>query len=120
LGAVALAAVVAFGATTVHAQNKCLSGKFKCVNKKAAGLLKCHEKCAKDPAKCSGVQAACEAKVVAKFDGGTKGPAAGCIGKLEVKNDGPCVTFGDLATLEAKVDAFVDDVYAELKTGLPL
>jgi hypothetical protein len=116
LSAVALAAIVAFGATTASAQNKCLSGKTKCVSKKLAGLLKCRGKCEKDPAKCGGVETLCVNKVIAKFDGGTKGIEKGCIGKLDLKNDGPCITFGDTASLEAKVDAYVADVIAELET----
>ena len=97
--------------------NKCLAGKTKCVNKKTEGLLKCIGKCQKNPAKCGSVQTACEAKVIAKFDGGTKGIASGCIGKLEIKNDGPCLTFGDTVSLEAKIDAFVADAKAELENA---
>jgi len=99
--------------------NKCLAGKTKCVNKKLAGMLKCRGKCQKDPAKCGGVQTVCEAKVIAKFDGGTKGIASGCIGKLDVKNDGPCITLGDTASLEAKIDAYVTDVLSELEPTPP-
>jgi len=97
--------------------DKCLAGKTKCVSKKAAGLLKCREKCQKDPVKCDVVQTTCENKLIDKFDGGTKGIANGCIGKLDIKNDGPCLTFGDTASLEAKVDAFVADVKTELETA---
>jgi len=96
--------------------NKCLAGKTKCVNKKMAGLLKCHEKAEK---KGMPFDFACLAKVVAKFDGGTKGFANSCFGKLEAKNDGPCFTFGDLAAQEAKVDAFVIDVVQELDPFYP-
>jgi hypothetical protein len=40
LGAVALAAVFAFGATTANAvPNKCLAGKVECVSKKDACIL---------------------------------------------------------------------------------
>jgi hypothetical protein len=95
--------------------NKCLTGKTKCVDKKVAGLLKCREKCQKDPAKCGTVQGDCEAKVIAKFDGGTKGVEKSCFEKLEASNDGPCVTFDDLATMEAKVDTFVGDVVMTLE-----
>jgi len=119
LGAAAIAVVLAFGLTTAHAQNKCLAGKTKCVKKKVAGLLKCNEKCQKDPAKCGGVQAACEDKVKAKFEGGTKGEAYSCFGKLELENDGPCVTTGDLGTMEAEADAFVADTVARLEGSPP-
>jgi M6 family metalloprotease-like protein len=97
--------------------NKCLAGKTKCVSKKAAGLLKCREKCQKELVKCDVVQTTCENKVIDTFDGGTKGIAKGCIGKLDTNNDGPCLTFGDTASLETKVDAFVADVKAELETA---
>jgi hypothetical protein len=96
--------------------NKCSAGKKKCVLKKASGLLKCREKCEKDPVKCGAVLTACIDKVIAKFDGGTKGFEKSCFGKLEIKNDGPCQTFGDLGAMEAKVDAFVADVRAELES----
>jgi len=90
LGAAAIAVVLAFGLTTAHAQNKCLAGKTKCVNKKVAGLLKCQEKCQKDPLKCGGEETACEDKVLVKFNGASDPES--CFGKLEAKNDGPCVT----------------------------
>jgi hypothetical protein len=99
--------------------NKCLTGKTKCVDKKVAGLLKCREKCQKDPAKCDAVQTACETKVRDKFDGGTKGVEKSCFEKLEAKNDGPCVTFDDLAAMEAKADAFVVDTVATLEGSPP-
>ena len=100
--------------------NKCLSGKTKCANKKMAGLLKCHNKAEK---KGVPVDTACLAKAVAKFDGGTKGAPGSCFGKLEIKYPGGppagCVTTGDLATIEAKVDAFVEDVVGELDPIYP-
>jgi len=115
LAVVAIAVVLAFGATTARAQNKCLAGKTKCVNKKMVALLKCHNKAEKkglavDP---------CVQKAIDKFDGGTKGIAYSCFGKIEAKNDGPCLTFGDLTAEEAKVDAFVLDVVQELDPGYP-
>ena len=116
LSAVAFVAVVAFGAGTASAQNKCLAGKTKCVNKKMSALLKCHNTAEKTGLP---VDPACLAKATGKFDGGTKGPAAACFAKLEAKNDGPCVTFGDLAAEESKVDAFVLDVVQELDPGYP-
>ena len=125
LGAVAV--VLAFGLTMANAQgvpgvdpNTCLAGKTKCVNEKVAGLLKCRENCQKNPAKCGGAQTACEDKVKTKFDGGTKGVAKSCFGKLEAKSGKgnpkkDCTTTGDLAAMEAKVDACVADVVAELE-----
>jgi len=115
LGAAAIAVVLGFGASAAQAQNKCLAGKTKCVNKKAAGLLKCNEKCQKDPAKCGGVQTTCEDKVRAKFDGG--GVKLGCFDKFEAKNDGPCVTFGDRAAMETRVDVFVNGTVTTLEGG---
>jgi hypothetical protein len=116
LGAVAIAVILTLGIGAAYAQNKCLAGKIKCVNKKMASLLKCHEKAER---KGVTVDQACLAKGVAKFDGGTKGIAYSCFGKLEAKNEGPCVTFGDLAAQEAKVDAFVADVVTELDPSYP-
>ena len=52
VAAAAIAVVLAFGIGPAQAQNKCLAGKTKCVNKKVAGLPECTEKCQKDPAKC--------------------------------------------------------------------
>jgi len=116
LGATAFIALLAFGANTASAQNKCLSGKTKCVDKKMAGLLGCHSKAEK-----AGTvpDATCLSKVYAKFDGGTKGTEASCFRKLEIKNDGPCVTTGDRVAQETKVDAFVLDVVQELDPSYP-
>jgi len=95
--------------------NLCSSGKKKCVSNKAKGLLQCHEKCEKNILKCGATLDLCLAKVRTKFDGGTKGAAASCFGKLEAKYAAlPCLTTGDMAALEAKVDAFVNDVICEL------
>jgi len=115
LGAAAIAIVLAFGLTTAQAQNKCLAGKTKCVNKKVAGLLNCQAKCQKDPLQCGGAETMCEDKVRAKFDGG--GVKLGCFDQLEVKNDGPCVTFGDRAAMETRVDVFVSGTVTTLEGG---
>jgi hypothetical protein len=87
--------------------NACSAGKKKCVLKKAAAILKCHEKAVKagspplaDPN--------CLQKAHDKFDD----PAKGCFAKLEAK--GGCLTTGDTAALEAKVDAYTTDVLCEL------
>jgi len=63
-------------------------------------------------------------KCTDKFDGGTKGFLKGCIGKLEAKEDAQkpdtiCGVTGDLAALEAKVDAFVTDVVSEIDPNFP-
>lgn len=116
LGAAALAALLTFGTmSSAQGPNKCLAGKNKCVSKKMQGLLKCHNKAEKVGAV---LDPNCTAKVIAKFDGGVN-PAKGCVAKLEAKNDGPCVTNGDEAALESKVDAFVLDVVQELDPGFP-
>ena len=59
-------------------------------------------------------------KCIDKFDGGDKGFAKGCIGKLENKQDPEkpktiCSVTDDLAALEGKVDAFVSDLLTEIR-----
>jgi cysteine-rich repeat protein len=93
--------------------NKCSAGKKKCISKKAAALLKCHEK-----SEAKGIDPnakECLDKARAKFDGGAK-PEKGCFAKLEAK--GGCPTSGDTGTVESAVDAFVDDVVAALDPGV--
>ncbi len=102
---------------TPIAKSNCDAGKAKCVATKQACLLKLHASSEKqgeppDPAQLQ--------KCRDKFDGGTKGFAAGCIGKLETKQDPKkpktiCSVTGDLGTLENKVDAFVTDVVSEIQ-----
>ena len=120
-GALAFIAVLAFGASPASAQNKCLSGKTKCVNKKMSALLKCHNKAEKSG---FAVDPLCLQKAYDKFDGGTKGITAGCFAKLEIKyplsGPGPyCLTYVDRIPQEAKVDAFVLDVVQELDPSYP-
>jgi hypothetical protein len=108
-------------ATPSHATlNACSAAKKKCVAKKAAALLKCHTKNEKPPAGLTPVNfALCLQKAKDKFDGGLN-PAKGCFAKLEAKfppGPGGCLTINDTAALEAKVDAFVDDVVCELDAG---
>jgi hypothetical protein len=104
--------------------NKCSAGKKKCVAKKTAGLLGCHAKAnsagALDPD--------CLIKARQKFDGSFRVPpdaAAGCFEKLEAKEKPAdpatvCLTHDDTAAIEAKVDAFVDDIVRVLDpTGGP-
>lgn len=91
--------------------NRCSAEKKKCVSKKVTGLLGCSSKGAirgqtPDPL--------CVLKVKTKFDGGAV-PAKGCFARAEAKFVGTCLTTGDMAALEAKVDAFVFDVGSELE-----
>lgn len=90
--------------------NSCSAGKKKCVSKKMKALLKCHEKAVK---KGLALDTNCITKAKNKFDGGAD-PAKGCFEKLE--SAGGCSTLDDTAALEAKVDAFVDDVVCELQS----
>jgi len=87
--------------------NRCQGAKDKCVLKKTAALIKCHEKCAKDPSKCHTARDACLDKARAKFDGGTD-PSKACFAKAEA--NGGCTTSNDVVPLEYKVDLFVTDV----------
>jgi len=123
--AVLFTVVLALGVRSVPAQgfpgidkNKCLAGKTKCVSKKIAGLLKCHEKCQKNPSNCGQKQTDCETKVMEKFDGGDD-PSKGCFAKLEskadpAKPDTVCFSTGNTAIVEAQVDACVADLVTTL------
>src|SRR4029453_1974974 len=98
--------------------SKCSAGKKKCLSSKLVGLLKCYQK-----AESKGVSPndkSCIDK--AKFDGGLA-PEKGGFAKLEAKytatSETPCPTFGDTATVEALVDAFVADVVSDLDPGVP-
>ena len=102
------------------AQNKCDAGKLKCVAKKKACLLNVETKALK---KGVAVDAAKRQKCRDKFDGGID-PSKGCIGKLEGKQqDGKpetlCTVTGDAVSLEATVDAFVDDILTDLVLDYP-
>jgi hypothetical protein len=94
-------------------ENKCSAGKKKCVANKVKALLGCSSKdvTKPDPAKFS----ECVDKATAKFDESDKG----CFAKLEAKQDpekpsSVCITTGDTADIEAKVDAFVADVVSDV------
>ena len=117
LGAAALVALLAFGTTASATVDKCVAGKVKCVNKKVSALLTCHVHAATAPEKGGPVLTDCVDKARAKFDGGTKGVAGSCFGKVETRFPGGCLTTGDLAAVEAKVDAYVGDVENELNPG---
>jgi hypothetical protein len=86
--------------------DKCSGAKIKAAGKKASCLLGLEAKeaatgTAPDPAK---VQ-----KCIAKF--------TSAFAKAEARP--PCNTTGDVAVIEAKVDAFVADVDTELSVGIP-
>jgi len=85
----------------------CLGSKIKCVIKKKACLLGLYKKgLTLDPAK------------VEKCKAGFSNPATGkgCFDKADAKNAG-CLTLGDGPAIEAKIDAHVDDVVAEIYPG---
>ena len=94
----------------------CSAAKKKCVLKKVAALLKCHEKCQKDSSKCGApLETACEEKARAKFDGGSDDTKS-CFAKAEMYAD--CLTPGGIPErdgMEVKADAFVTDVANELE-----
>jgi hypothetical protein len=109
-------AVVAAIDPTHPGQSKCTAGKLKCASKKLQGLLKCHQLAA-TPSKSTDPNAgSCIDKVVLKFDGGPQ-PAKGCFGKLEGKATNDCLPpTGNVAAVEAEVDACVGDLVAVLTT----
>jgi hypothetical protein len=91
------------------ARNACSAGKKKCVQKKAAAILKCHEKAVKNDV---AIDPVCIAKAQAKFDGGAH-PNRGCFAKLEAR--GQCLApNGDANAVGTKVDGFVQDVLCQL------
>jgi hypothetical protein len=90
--AVVLAVLTLAATEPSHATlNACAAGKKKCVNKKAAAILKCHTKAETPPNGLSaGDLATCIQKAKAKFDGGGN-PSKGCFAKLEAKFPGGCL-----------------------------
>jgi hypothetical protein len=141
LAAAALLAILVCG-TTASAQgpNKCLPGKNKCASKKTQSILKCWIKAEKAGV---AVDSVCISKARAKFGGTCDGGvnvdqvcdsdadcpastcAGGCFTKLEEKDAGSsdpldtCSTFNDAPAMEAKVDAFVDDILSDLDPFYP-
>jgi hypothetical protein len=108
--------------TTPGAASKCDAGKIRCVATKQACLLDAHGKAEK---KGVPVDALALLKCRDKFDGGSKGFAKGCIGKLEAKADVQkpetlCTATGDLAALEAAVDLFVAEVVGAIDPSFPV
>lgn len=108
--------------TTPGAASKCDAGKIRCVATAQACLLDVHAKAEKKGAP---VDVAALAKCRDKLDGGSKGFAKGCIGKLEGKADAGkpetlCTATGDLAALEAAVDQFVAAVVGAIDPSFPV
>ena len=97
-------AVVAALSDEATAQDKCAGSKIKAVGKKAACLLGLE---AKEAAKAVASDPAKVQKCKGKFNS--------AFAKAELK--GGCSTTGDETAIEAKVDAFVDDVDDELVPG---
>ena len=105
-------------ATSAEAlQSKCLVGKNKCMAKKAASLLKCHQK-AETPGKDPNPNFNdCVTKAENKFDG-TPDPTKGCFEKLENKSPNDCLTFDDTAPAETAVDNCVAALVAGIDPGM--
>lgn len=108
----ALALVGAIGGLTYAgptAAQRCASSKIKAAAKKSACLLSLDARqatgVAVDPAK---VQA-CKNRL--------EDPAIGAFARAEAK--GGCLTTGDAAPMETKIDAFVDDIVTALNVGTP-
>ncbi len=94
----------------VPATAKCSAAKMKCANTKATGLLKCHNKA---EGKGVAVDPACITKAEMKFSL----PAKGCMEKADLKP--PCATTGDAPSLEATIDAFVNDIVTDVDPMYP-
>ena len=95
------------------ALNKCGAGKAKCADGYGLALLKCYNKQATKGI----VDPICLSKAVAKYNGGTA-PAKGCFAKIEAKVPNDCATTGDSAAIQAKVEAYVNDLVCSLKPDL--
>src|SRR5262245_61904926 len=91
-------------ATTVHAQDKCGAAKLKAAGKKAYGKASCY---AKARARGINVDTTCLQLVELKF--------AAVFQKYD--GTGLCLTTGDTDPIEAKVDAWVQDVFDELRAN---
>ncbi len=107
-------------AVSVQAQSKCDAAKVKCITKKNACLLKVEAAALKKGLPVDGAK---RQKCVDKFDGGLD-PSRGCLVKLEnrqnpAKPETLCTITGDTGSLEARVDAFVDDVLTDVALDYP-
>lgn len=99
----------------------CDAGKLKCIAARQACLLKVHAAAEK-----KGVtpDAAALQKCADAFDGGAKGEAQGCVGKIEGKQKPAkpktvCSVTGQLAALEAAGDDFVTDMVTAIDPAFP-
>jgi hypothetical protein len=90
-----------YAALNVGTPNACQVAKLKAAGKKASCLLGLRAKEAAGRGLDAGKVQACKDRM---------GGPAGAFAKAEAR--GPCGTTGDAGTIEAKVDAFVDDVVA--------
>jgi hypothetical protein len=104
--ALAIFVLGVLAAGSAHAQAKCQASKMKAAGKKASCLLGLHAKSVGknapiDPEKVT----KCETKFTSSFT------------KAESKP--PCATAGDAATIETKVDRFVDQIAANLALTPP-
>jgi len=102
-------------------QSACDAGKLKCVAARQACLLKVHAAAEK---KGVAPDAAALQKCTDAFDGGAKGEAQGCIGKIEGKQKPAkpktlCSVTGQLAALEAAGDDLVTDVVTAIDPAFP-
>ncbi len=107
-GAVALAAVFAvvalvprLGATFDGSPSECAAAKIKAVEKKVAAILQCVRKAVKVGGT---VDKSCIEKAMSKFT--ERFTAAESLPN--------CVTSGDVDTIEAKVDSFIEELLSEL------
>ena len=90
----------------------CDAGKATCVAHGASCLLKVHASAAKKGGTPDPVHLQ---KCADRLDGGPKGPASGCLGKLEAKQNAAkpktlCATVGDPTAIHDALDAFVAGV----------
>lgn len=102
-------------------ESACDAGKLKCVAARQACLLKVHAAAEK---KGVAPDVAALQKCADAFDGGAKGEAQGCVGKIEGKQKPAkpktlCSVTGQLAALEAAGDDFVTDVVAAIDPAFP-
>jgi VCBS repeat protein len=107
LAVFAVAALVSGVATsTAHAANRCAAKKLRAVAANASCLLGLEAKEAKSGAAPNAAKLErCRTRLAAAF------------AKSEAKP--PCLTMGDTASLEARVDAFASDADAALSVGVP-
>lgn len=102
-------------------ESACDAGKLKCIAARQACLLKVHAAAEK---KGTAPDAAALQKCTDAFDGGAKGEAQGCVGKIEGKQKPAkpktlCSVTGQLPALEAAGDDFVTDVVTAIDPAFP-